>query len=365
VRRPKTPETFLPDPVPATAVASLGGAGSPILVEVLRGGTVESVHRGAALVVDRGARVHARWGDTARSVFPRSAIKSLQAIPLIETGAAAAFGLGPEEIALACASHNGEPTHTGRIAAWLETIGLGIKALECGVHAPYAETVAADLVRRGVPPSVLHNNCSGKHAGFLTTAVHLGEPTAGYTRYDHPVQQRVLGTLEQMCGLDLGAAPWGIDGCSIPTVAVPLEGLAFAMARIADPADLPERRRDAVLRIRAAWAAHPYLVGGADRFDSEMIRAGHGRFVTKVGAEGVFCAALPDDGLGVALKIDDGAERAANTAMAAILRQIGALDEAEAEAVGRWERPAIRSRRGDAVGAVQPAPVLCACGADR
>lgn len=342
----------------ATGTADLAGDDAPILVEVTRGAVVESRHRGSALIVDRGGGVHGAWGDIGRPVYARSAIKPLQAIPLVESGAADAFGLGDEELALACASHNGEPGHVERVAAWLARIGLSEADLECGTHPPRHEGSAQALVCRHEHPSALHNNCSGKHAGFLTTAVHLGEKTKGYVRYDHPVQQRILGVLEQMTGCGLGTAPWAADGCSIPTIAIPLAGLAFAMAQIADPDDLPEQRRDAVLRIRRAWAARPFLVAGTGRFDTEISLACRGRVMTKVGAEGVFCAALPDYGLGVALKIEDGAERAANTAMAAILKRIGALDDADPEIAGRWLAPPIRTRCGVTVGAVRGVAAL-------
>jgi L-asparaginase II len=343
---------------PVAGTADLAAGGTPILVEVTRGSVVESRHRGSALIVDRHGGVHGHWGDISRPVYARSAIKSLQAIPLVESGAADAFGLGDEELALACASHGGEPGHVERVAAWLARIGLSEADLECGTHLPFHEGSAHALVCSHAHPSTLHNNCSGKHTGFLTTAVHLGEKTKGYIRYDHPVQQRILGVMEQMTGCGLGDAPWAADGCSIPTIAVPLEGLAFAMARIADPEDLPEKRRAAVLRIRKAWAAHPFLVAGTGRFDTEIMQACGGRVMTKVGAEGVFCAALPEYGLGVALKIDDGADRAANVAMAAILRRIGALDGADAEIAGRWLAPEIKTRRGVTVGVVRGAEGL-------
>lgn len=346
------------DHAPVAGTAELADGGAPILVEVTRGRVVESRHRGSALIVDRHGTVHGQWGDTDRAIYARSAIKSLQAIPLVESGAADAFGLGDEELALACASHSGEPRHVERVAAWLARIGLSEADLECGTHLPMHEGSAHDLVCRHEHPSGLHNNCSGKHTGFLTTAVHLGEKTKGYVRYDHPVQQRILGVLEQMTGCGLGDAPWAADGCSIPTIAIPLQGLAFAMARIADPDDLSPSRRDAVLRIRRAWAAQPFFVAGTGRFDTEMMGACHGRVVTKMGAEGVFCAALPEYGLGVALKIDDGAERAANVAMAAILQRIGALDDADADAAGRLLAPEIKTRRGAVVGTIRSAPGL-------
>ncbi|NNG04311.1 MAG: asparaginase [Inquilinus sp.] len=328
---------------------------SPLLVEVTRGPIAESLHRGVAAIADASGKLLGTWGDVGRPVYPRSAIKSLQAIPLVESGAADAFGLGDEELALACASHGGELAHTERVSAWLERIGCSAADLECGSHAPTCAPAAAALVRAGTEPTPLHNNCSGKHTGFLTTARHLGEPTEGYRLFEHPVQQRVLGALEQMTGQELGAAPRGLDGCSIPTIAIPVEALAFAMARLADPRDLPDRRIDAVLRLRRAWGGQPFYVAGSGRFDTVLMEATGGRVLVKTGAEGVYCACLPELGLGIALKIDDGALRAAQVAVAALLREVGALDDAAWKALEPRINPPIETRRGFDAGAVRPA----------
>ena len=343
---------------PAPRSADIGTEAAPELVEVTRGGMVESRHRGRAVVADRDGRVVVRWGAIDDPILPRSAIKPIQAIPLIESGAADAFGLDDGEIALACASHNGEPAHTDRVSAWLARIGLDAADLACGAQAPRLDRDAKALIRDGWEPGRIHNNCSGKHAGMLTTARHKGEPTAGYHQLTHPVQQRVLGVLEQMTGQDLGTALRGIDGCSIPTVAVSLGGLAVAMARIADPADLPDRRIDAVMRIRRAWSGQPYMVAGGDRCDTDLIQATGGRVLVKTGAEGAYCAALPDLGLGLALKIDDGAGRASTVALTAIRLGLGALTPVELQALAVWARPAVVNWAGEAVGEIRPAPGL-------
>lgn len=332
-----------------------GPAEAPILVEVTRGSMVESVHRGRACIVDAGGHILARWGDIDAPVYPRSAIKAIQAIPLIETGAFDAFGLGEEELALACSSHNGEARHTDLARAWIARIGLTVDAYECGAQIPFDPDTAADLVRRGEAPTAFHNNCSGKHAGFLTTAVHRKERTTGYVRYDHPVQQRILGVMEQMTGQDLSQAPWGVDGCSIPTIGIPLGALAYAMARIADPQDLPDQRAQAVTRIAGAWAAHPYLIAGKGSFDTLMMEAAGGLVLVKGGAEGVGCAVLPEQGIGIALKIDDGAPRAREVAMAALIRSTNVLGDAQwAKAAALLSQP-IASRAGAEVGAVRTA----------
>ncbi len=312
---------------------------------------MESSHRGAAAVVDPAGGVVAAWGDVARPVYPRSAVKPLQALPLIETGAAEEFSVGDAEIALATASHSGEPEHVALVAAWLKRMGLGARDLECGPHAPMDEA-AADLVRAGREPSPLHNTCSGKHAGFLATALHLGEQTAGYVLPGHPVQQRMEKVLSDMGGVDLEGAPVGTDGCGIPVIAMPLRAMALAMARLANPDGLAPERAAACRRVFAAMAAHGRLVAGRGRFVTRAIEAGSGAFVVKSGAEGVHVAAM--EGLGVALKIDDGAKRASETAMAAILGHLGVLDGIRA--LDPYLDGIVLSRPGDRVGAVRPAP---------
>lgn len=341
---------------PAAGHADLSGPpGAALLVEVTRGGMVESVHRGRACLVDADGRVLARWGDIDAPVYPRSAVKALQAIPLVETGALDAFGLGDQELALACASHTGEACHTRLAEAWIRRIGLGVEDYECGAHPPFDAGTAQAMIRNGEAPTAFHNNCSGKHAGFLTTARHKGEPTRGYVRFDHPVQQRVLGVLEQMTGQDLSLAPWGVDGCAIPTIGIPLGAIAYAMARIADPRDLPDARAEAVTRIRRAWGAHPHLIAGRGSFDTAMMQAADGLVLVKGGAEGVGCAVLPEAGIGIALKIDDGAPRAREVAMAALIRATKALSEEQWSRAARLLDVPITNRNGREVGLVRPA----------
>ena len=345
----------MPHDTPAHRPTDSLNAPNPVLVEVTRGSTVESRHRGAAVIADRTGRVLAHWGDFEHPVFPRSAIKPVQAIALVESGAAEAFDVSDEEIALACASHSGEPDHVARVSDWLERLGCSQADLQCGARTPWNAHAAADLIRAGVEPGPIHNPCSGKHTGFLTTARFKGEPLAGYTKITHPVQQRLMGVIEQLTGQDLSAAAWGLDGCAIPSFALSLGGLAVAMARIADPADLPDRRIAAVTRIRRAWGTHPHLVAGSGRFDTLAMQAAEGRALVKIGAEGVMCGCLPEDRLGIALKIDDGSERAAETAMAALLCHVGAADEAELIAAGVPPRPTILTVGGEPAGERRPA----------
>ncbi|MFV3075058.1 asparaginase [Niveispirillum fermenti] len=323
---------------------------NPILVQLTRGPMVESLHRGRAVAVGADGAVLGAWGDVKALVYPRSANKAMQALPLVETGAADAFGLGSEELALACASHGGEPMHTDRVSAWLARLGLTAGDLECGTHTPYHPPTADAMLRRGEAPTPLHNNCSGKHAGMLTTALHRGETIRGYVSYQHRVQQRILGTIEQVTAQDLTRAPWGTDGCSIPTIGLPLEALAFGMARMADPQDLPPARADAATRLLDAWGRHPELVGGTDTFDTGFMRALSGRILCKAGAEGVCVAVIPDQGIAVAVKIDDGAGRAAGPAMAHVLRRLDLVTAAEWTGLEELAHPAIRNRAGAKVG---------------
>lgn len=328
---------------------------NPVLVEVTRGDMVESRHRGAFAVVDVQGRVVEAAGDIEAPVFARSAIKPIQALPLIETGAAAAFDLGNAEIALACASHSGEFRHVEVVTRWLARIGLSVADLECGESLPATEDALRSLFATGGKATAAHDNCSGKHTGFLTVARHLRQPTHGYIHYDHPVQQRVLGVLEQMTGLDLGRAPRGIDGCGIPVIGVPLGNLALAMARLGHPHDQPKVRRDACTRIRAAMTAEPFMVAGNGRFCTRAITALAGRALVKTGAEGVYCAVLPEMRLGVAIKIDDGARRAAEFITARLLQRLGVIDGEAAYQLRDVLDPVVANRAGTAVGSIGPA----------
>ncbi|MDA8232598.1 MAG: asparaginase [Magnetospirillum sp.] len=326
---------------------------NPVLVEVRRGDVVESFHRGAVAVADAAGRLVAAWGDTARPVYPRSALKPVQALALVETGAWGAYGLGTEELALAAASHAGSAIHTDRVAGWLRHIGLGAEALECGGHAPSDPAASRALAASDSPPSPLHNNCSGKHAGFLTVARHLRVPTRGYIRRDHPVQNLVAGAIGAMSGcVPVTAAPCGIDGCGIPVFALPLAGLAAAMARMAAPGGFPASRRAAAREIVAAMLSHPHLVAGRGRLCTEFMRA-IPRIALKGGAEGVYVAIVPERGWGVAVKIDDGAGRAAEVAILAVLRRLGLLAREDLDRLAARVAPPLLNVAGRRVGEIR------------
>ena len=335
------------------------GAESPLLVEVTRGAMVESRHRASFAVCDSDGKVVLSAGDVERPIYARSALKPLQAIPLVETGAADRWGLGATEIALACASHSGEARHVETVAAWLAQIGLSEADLECGPHLPYDGPACEALLRSGGQPSQLHNNCSGKHSGFLSTAVHCGHPTAGYIAFEHPVQQRILGVVETMCGLDLSDAPRGIDGCGIPVIGIPLGNLALGMARLVDAHDQPEARQAAAGRIVAAMVAEPFMVAGTGCVTTLVMEATKGKAVVKIGAEGVYCGALPELGLGLALKVEDGASRAAEFLVVQLLERLGVLDDGARADLQSALRPKLINRAGREVGRLQKPDPCC------
>jgi L-asparaginase II len=327
---------------------------APILVEVVRGQMVESRHRASVAVVDAEGHVVGAWGDIDQPIYGRSAIKPLLALPLIESGAADAYHLNTAEIALATASHNGEKRHTETVIAWLNRIGLSVDDLECGPHYPYDEPTAQAMWAHGEQKSRAHNNCSGKHAGFLSTAKHLGEPTKNYIQYEHPVQQRLLGVLEQMSGCDLGNVPRGIDGCGIPVIAIPLGNTALAMARLADPSGLPEHRAKAAARILTAMTADPFMVAGSGRFCTTVMQATGIKAAIKVGAEGVYSGALPELGLGICLKVEDGTGRAAEVVMGRVLKHLKIIDEATEMKLHEVLTPTVTNWAGASTGQIRP-----------
>lgn len=327
---------------------------TPVAVLVWRGERVESRHRVRVAVVDAAGREVLAVGDVAEPVYPRSAVKPLQALLLVESGAADAREVSEAELALACASHGGEPMHVEPVAAWLARLGLAEADLACGAHPPSFRPAADDLARRGLRPTRLHNNCSGKHTGMLAAALHLGWPTAGYERVEHPVQQAVLAALRELGDTgDLG--PPGLDGCSLPNWALPLRSLALAFARFAAPDTLPPGRAAAIRRITAAMQRFPELVAGTGRCCTAVMQALPSVLV-KTGAEGVFGAALPAQGLGVALKAEDGATRAAEVALLAVLDALGAMTDEARAALTPFARPTLRDHRGAVVGRVAPVP---------
>ncbi len=331
---------------------------NPAVVEATRGKRIESAHRGAGVVVDADGRVVMAFGDAGRAVYPRSAVKALQALPLLESGAAGRFGLSDKEIALACASHSGGEDHVATARSMLARAGFDERVLECGVHWPLGEAEARALARSGRTPNALHNNCSGKHAGFICLASAMGVDPTGYVAPDHPVQREVTAAIEAMTGAPLGEEMRGVDGCSIPTYAQPLAALARGFARLGTGQGMAHERRNAAARIRACVAAHPATVAGKGRFDTELMSLLGPRAFIKSGAEGVICAALPEAGLGLAVKADDGAGRAAQVMIAALIQRLGGFgDETEAR-LARFVSPRLLNWNGAEIGRLCPAGPL-------
>jgi L-asparaginase II len=331
------------------------------LVEVRRGAITESRHRGHITAVEPDGTIVSYLGAPETVTFLRSSAKPFQALPLVVSGAADHFGITDEEVALACASHNGEPIHTKIVASMLEKIGLGPEALKCGVHEPYSPMAAAHLRASGESPNVLHNNCSGKHAGMLAVAKHLGAPFETYNLPENPVQLAVGRAISQFSGIAVEDLAVGVDGCGVPVFGITIKAMAHAFARlISPPNEFDKPTRDACARIVRVMTTYPELIGGTtDRLDTEIMKAAPGRIVSKVGAEGVYAAGiLPSErwprGLGLALKIEDGDDhRARPTVVIEVLRQLDVLNDESLDAVARYAFFPVKNRPGDIVGEIR------------
>jgi L-asparaginase II len=323
---------------------------NPILVELTRGNWVENRHRGAFVVVDATGDIIASGGDIARPVFPRSAVKSMQAMAMMSSGAIDKFALRNEELALACASHTGEDMHVAGVTSFLSHIGLAEDDLECGAHQPGSAVAREALRAAGQEPSQLHNNCSGKHSGMLSVALALGVPTHGYVERDHAVQIEVRRAMEAVLGRPLSLDHCGRDGCSIPTWAAPLEDWARGFARMATGTDLPADIAAAATRVFDAATSHPDLVAGTGQLDTVVMRAFSGRLMQKGGAEGVQCGAIRDKGWGYALKCDDGNMAASHVMVANLLLAFADPDETQQAVLRRFANQTIRNVRAFEVG---------------
>jgi L-asparaginase II len=324
------------------------------LVAVTRGTVVDAIHRGDAAFVGADGYVRATAGDPgAKVAFWRSSAKPFQAIPLVASGAADRWGFSAEDVALVAGSHNGEPVHVERAESMLARIGRDPEDLVCGAHPPLDLSSATALAASGQEPTVLHSNCSGKHIGMLALAEHLGADHRGYHLPDHPAQRAILETIARFAGVDVEDVAVGIDGCGVPCFGTPVEGLALAFARLMEPTGVDPELAAAAAVVRNAMVAHPYLVAGRDRLDTDLMQAVPG-IVSKGGAAGVEGIGLPE-GVGFAVKIEDGAGamppvRPAGLAALAALCQAGALDAAAVAGLERYLHPAVTSVSGEQVG---------------
>jgi L-asparaginase II len=331
---------------------------NPVLVEVTRGQMVESRHRGMVSVVDADGKSVMALGEVATPVFPRSAVKAMQALPLVESGAADAYGFGNSELALACASHSGEPEHIRLAGEMAARAGLSEADFECGSHWSTEFKVLLDQVRSGPKPNQLGNNCSGKHAGFLCLACHSGVDHHGYVGYDHFVQSTIRDVMEDLTGASLGHDNCGTDGCSIPTYAAPLDRIAHGFARMATGTGLGAERAKASRRLMSACMAEPFYVAGSGRACTELMGIAPGRIFAKTGAEGVYCAAIPEKGYGIALKCEDGATRGAEAMVGAVLAKLFDDDADLSARLSAWAEKRMNNWNGIEVGTIRPAGAL-------
>ncbi len=328
---------------------------SNILANVIRGETVESIHRGHVIVIDGGGKTVASIGDPSTVTFFRSACKAFQLVPCITSGAADAFGFTDKEIALGAASHSGEVVHVALATRMLSKIGLSESNLKCGAHLPFAEIDAKHMMRAGEEPTQLHNNCSGKHAAMLALAKHIGSDTATYDHPDSRIQKRILKCVADFCELPENEIAIGIDGCAAPNFAVPVAAMARSFINLISPSKFPEVTQNACSRIVAAMMKYPELIGGTGRLDTMLMQAAPGQIISKVGADGVWlCGVLPSEkyptGLGIALKVEDGDDHRGRPVIAVeILRQLGILP---GDAMHELSPMPIKNRRGDVVGRV-------------
>ena len=326
---------------------------NPVLVEVLRGQSVESRHRGAFAVVDATGAIVLSLGEIDKPIFPRSAVKAFQALPLIESGAADRFQLTDRELALTISSHSGEPEHVEAAREILAKAGRDESCLECGSHWPMSRDAERALAAIGKEPSTLHNNCSGKHSGFICLSCGMDEDTKGYIHPNHVVQREIKAAGESMTEFTFRNDWMGTDGCSIPTYAVPLRNLAWGFAKLGTGHRLEPKRAVAARRLRKAAAAHPFMVAGTGRLDTAAMEIFGERLFVKTGAEGVYCAALPEQGFGIAIKADDGETRAAQAILAGLVHRFLPMDDLARQKFDAISLPVLKNWNGIEVGRVR------------
>ena len=319
---------------------------NPILIEQTRGTYVENRHRAAFVIADADGTIIASGGDIARPMFPRSSIKSMQALAMVTSGAIQRFDLTDEELALACASHHGEDIHVTGVTSFLSHVGLKPDDLECGVQQPADPKAREALRRAGAKPTALHHYCSGKHSGMLSVARALGADTHGYVTREHPAQVAVRRAIETVIDAPLFEERCGVDGCSIPTWAAPLSAFARGFARMATGRGLPEDIATASRRIFDAATSHPMLVAGTGHLDTLAMEAFGGRVMQKGGADAVQCGAIRDKGWGYALKIDDGNMQASQTLVANLLLRYADPDATQRAVLETFARSVVQNARG-------------------
>lgn len=329
----------------------------PILV--FRGEHLESTHDIHVAVVNNEGKLLYSYGNPMRLTFPRSSMKPFQAVPIIETGAAARFNYSPSEISLSCASHNGEIYHRNAVLKILARIGLNEDALQCGTHIPRDMESYKQLIREGKELTPVFSNCSGKHSGMLATVVHMQEDVVTYREINHPVQQRILDVIEDICGIKKEQIQISVDGCGVPVHQLPLYNTALGFARLAKPNEVVKTHRaEALKQIRDAMTMHPEMVAGTDRFDTDLMRAFKGRMVAKVGAEAVQCIGLVEEGIGIAIKVEDGGVRATTVAAMEVLKQLGYADEKIYQTLKDYVLAPVLNARNEVIGKIKADYIL-------
>lgn len=328
------------------------------LVEVYRGGRMESSHSGHIAVVNSDGKLLYFVGDPYRITYARSSVKPIQAIPVVETGAADKFGLTDVDLAVICSSHNGEPQHTDRVLSILHKAKIGVEALQCGTHIPLAMDVYEKMIRDEKELTPLYNNCSGKHAGMLLTAKHMGEPLEDYHKPEHPVQQRILKVISVITEYQIDKIGIGKDGCGAPVHAMPLERLAYSFARLANPKTLENERAVVINRITTAMTDYPEMVGGTGRFCTDFMKVAKGRLFGKLGAESLYLIGDKKLGIGIAIKIEDGSYRALYPAVLEVLKQLNMLTKEQLTQLMPHYMPKLKNARGEEVGKIIPSFVL-------
>lgn len=324
-------------------------------VQVTRGSYVESNHVIHAAVVDRSGRLLHAVGDPQRLTFPRSSMKPFQAVPLIESGAADAYGYGDAEISLSCASHSGEPIHRHTVLDVLSRAELSEEYLQCGTHIPRDSESYRELIREGRELTPVFSNCSGKHSGMLLTARHLGEDLGTYRETDHPHQQRILSVIADICGVPAEEIGIGVDGCGVPVHRLPLSAAALGFARLAKPeGTVAALRAEALNRIRRGMTNRPEMVAGRHRFDTDLMTVFGGNLVSKVGAEGVQCIGVADLGIGIAVKVEDGSERATFVAAMDVLKQLGIGTPEQFAQLDEYVHAPVLNARKERIGEIKP-----------